>query len=270
LSEWTLNLGDCLAEGGLASLPDGAVAHTICDPPFASEIYERCKKNPGRSNGSGRGRRANNTYSVGLKALTEGAIGTLDDVLGPVAEQIARVTQRWALVFSDVESVHLWRAALEQEEMQHVRVGAWTKEDPMPQFSGDRPAQGFEVCEIAHAASRPRWNGGGKAALWHHAIAKGGDRPDHPCPKPLSLMEELIADFTDPGELVCDPFAGSGTTGVACIRLGRRFIGWEKDPSYYETARKRLGAARQQYELLPRGPKPRQSKLGLSDPEEAA
>jgi site-specific DNA-methyltransferase (adenine-specific) len=65
-------------------------------------------------------------------------------------------------------------------------------------------------------------------------------------------MEALVSDFTDPGELVCDPFAGSGTTGVACIRLGRRFIGWERDPKYFAVAVKRLRAAREQLGLFER------------------
>jgi site-specific DNA-methyltransferase (adenine-specific) len=63
-------------------------------------------------------------------------------------------------------------------------------------------------------------------------------------------MESLVRDFTDPGELVCDPFAGSGTTGVACLRLGRRFVGWEKDERYFRVAVKRLTAAREQLRLF--------------------
>ena len=72
----------------------------------------------------------------------------------------------------------------------------------------------------------------------------------HETQKPVALMSALVRDFTDPGELVCDPFAGSGTTGVACIRLGRRFIGWERDPKYFAVAVKRLTAARGQLRLF--------------------
>jgi DNA modification methylase len=263
-----LRLGDCLGPGGLANLPDKSVDHVICDPPFASEIYQRCKKNPARRNGNGRGRRSTNTYSVGLKALTEGAIGTLDEVLAQSMAEIARITRRWAIVFCDVESVHLVRAALEAGGMRHIRTGAWTKPDAMPQFSGDRPAQGFEVCEIAHSsAERPRWNGGGKPALWHYEISKGLARPDHPCPKPLALMETLISDFTDPGELICDPFAGSGTTLVAAKRLGRNAIGWERDAGFHAAAVKRIEAAREQLVLGGQRTKPKQHTLAL---EEAA
>ena len=55
-------------------------------------------------------------------------------------------------------------------------------------------------------------------------------------------MLELVELFTDPGDLLPDPFCGSGTTGVACLRLGRRFIGIEKDAKYAAIARERLEA----------------------------
>jgi site-specific DNA-methyltransferase (adenine-specific) len=55
-------------------------------------------------------------------------------------------------------------------------------------------------------------------------------------------MVELVSLFTDRCETILDPFAGSGTTGVACLRLGRRFIGIEKAPNYFEIACERLWA----------------------------
>jgi len=55
-------------------------------------------------------------------------------------------------------------------------------------------------------------------------------------------MLELVEAFTDPDEIVLDPFAGSGTTGVACLRLGRRFIGIERDEKYAAAATERLAA----------------------------
>ena len=54
----------------------------------------------------------------------------------------------------------------------------------------------------------------------------------HPTEKPVSLMTELVELYTNPGELVLDPFMGSGTTGVACARLGRRLIGIERERPY--------------------------------------
>jgi site-specific DNA-methyltransferase (adenine-specific) len=62
-------------------------------------------------------------------------------------------------------------------------------------------------------------------------------------------MQLLVRLFSNKGELILDPFAGSGTTGVAALRLGRRFLGWELNAVYVAVARKRLATAREQLEL---------------------
>lgn len=67
----------------------------------------------------------------------------------------------------------------------------------------------------------------------------------HPTQKPVALMEYLIRTYTNPGDTVLDNTMGSGTTGVACANTGRRFIGIERDPTYFDIAQKRIEAARQ-------------------------
>ena len=62
----------------------------------------------------------------------------------------------------------------------------------------------------------------------------------HPTQKPVALMEYLIRTYTNEGDTVLDNCMGSGTTGVACINTGRRFIGIEKDDGYFEIAKKRI------------------------------
>jgi DNA modification methylase len=130
--------------------------------------------------------------------------------------------------------------------LQHIRIGQWVKLNATPQFTGDRPATGAEAVVISHPKGRKRWNGGGTHAVWTHAIAidraSTGEERCHTTQKPVPLMLELVSLFTDPGELVLDAFCGSGTTGVACLRLGRRFIGIEKDSKYAAVARERLRA----------------------------
>jgi site-specific DNA-methyltransferase (adenine-specific) len=72
--------------------------------------------------------------------------------------------------------------------------------------------------------------------------------------KPLGLMEAILRDYTEPGDLVLDRFTGGGTTGVAAIRLGRRFHGYERKPEHFAIAVKRLRAAREQRRLFPEQP----------------
>lgn len=65
----------------------------------------------------------------------------------------------------------------------------------------------------------------------------------HPTQKPVELMEWLVKTYTSPGETVLDPFMGSGSTGVACIQTGRKFIGCELDPHFFDVAQNRLKTA---------------------------
>lgn len=65
----------------------------------------------------------------------------------------------------------------------------------------------------------------------------------HPTQKPVALMEYLIRTYTNEGDTVLDNTMGSGTTGVACVNTNRQFIGIERDPQYYEIARRRIAEA---------------------------
>ena len=75
-------------------------------------------------------------------------------------------------------------------------------------------------------------------------------------------MADLVKLFTNFGESVIDPFMGSGTTGVACVKLGRKFIGIELDPTYFDIACKRIEEAYRQPDMfIAPPPKPVQDKL---------
>lgn len=229
----------------------GVVEHVITDPPYARDVYVRLTQ-PNTNAGSEtykrlsvpavgkQGRPIHDLKTGSLARMAAGDIGSIDEQLEEVAGHIARLTKRWALVFSDVETIQRWRSALEAGGMRYVRTGAWAKPDAMPQMSGDRPAVGFEPATICHAKGPMQWNGGGRPALWIYNTCKGADRPDHPCPKPEELMDKLVFDFTDYMETVLDPFMGSGTTLVAAKRLGRKAIGIELEEKYCEIAAKRL------------------------------
>lgn len=197
------------------------------------------------------------------------------EVRDAVARQAGRLATRWVLVFCQVEAVSKWQDCLTAGGLNYKRTCLWIKPDGQPQLSGDRPGMGYETIVLAHAKGKTRWNGGGKVGIYE-ALRHQDHGPRHlrhPTVKPLPLMEALIRDFTDPGDLIVDPFAGSGTTGVAAVRLGRRFIGWECDPNFHALAVKRLTDAREQPELLAlerfereAGAKRKQTTLDLDKP----
>jgi site-specific DNA-methyltransferase (adenine-specific) len=73
-----------------------------------------------------------------------------------------------------------------------------------------------------------------------HVASEGS--PIHPTQKPVALFEYLIRTYTDPGDLVLDTFIGSGTTAIACMRSGRNYIGFERDPEFFSAAVRRIKA----------------------------
>jgi hypothetical protein len=237
-------LGDC--RDVLPTLD--AVDHVITDPPYDEHTHGKQRRGsatPGRGKQFGLGKATISVERhVGFAALT-------DDQMDVQASEYARLAQRWVLVFCAMEQQADWMAALTDIGLEHVRFGVWHKTGSTPQFSGDRPGTACEAIEIAHRPGRKSWNGGGGFGMWTHPIVKEhtGERR-HPTQKPLPLMAELIELFTDPGDLILDPFMGSGTTLVAAKELGRRAIGIELDPKHVETAIRRLKATAYKPRLL--------------------
>jgi site-specific DNA-methyltransferase (adenine-specific) len=214
----------------------------ITDPPYSDYVHSKSRRGGSDGltlDGSGRsvqGASFNRVKEFGFEALTSATRLT-------VSAQVARLARRWSLVFSDIESAHLWREDLTAFNLDYCRTGAWVKLGATPQFTGDRPAAGFEAITICHPKGRKKWNGGGTHAVWKHAIVLNRSHDDprlHTTQKPQNLMSELISLFTDQGETILDPFMGSGTTLRAAKDLGRKAIGIEIEERYCEIAAKRL------------------------------
>lgn len=112
----------------------------------------------------------------------------------------------------------------------------------------DNAGSGFADCELAWtsfdtAVRKFKWK-------WHGMLQEkmGRDKEQryHPTQKPVALMKWIIEKYTSPDDLILDPFSGSGTTGVAAIQTGRRFLGFEIDPRWVDLANKRIEAAKAQ------------------------
>ena len=108
----------------------------------------------------------------------------------------------------------------------------------------------FADCEIA-------WTSFDKPAkmfryLWSGMLQENMRQKEerfHPTQKPIALMEWIIKNFSKQGDVICDPFMGSGSTGIAALKLQRRFIGVEIDEKYFEIAKKRIGGWENQSRL---------------------
>lgn len=85
-------------------------------------------------------------------------------------------------------------------------------------------------------------------------VANGGTKEteDHPAPMPYSLASDHIETWTNVGDMVADPFTGSGTTGIAAVKLGRRFTGIEIEPEYFDIACRRIERATKQLDMFAR------------------
>jgi DNA modification methylase len=105
----------------------------------------------------------------------------------------------------------------------------------------------FADCELAwtnwpKAVRRLQWR-------WHGMIRQGNEERFHPTQKPLEVMKWVI-ELCPKSETILDPFMGSGTTGVAAIQMGRKFIGIEREPKYFDIACKRIEQAYAQRSLF--------------------
>lgn len=136
---------------------------------------------------------------------------------------------------------HPWRG----DWRQHL---VWDK-GPCVGGGGDRATCWKFTWELIQVAGFGALNGKRESAVLKHYVSQA-DYKYHPTQKPLSLMRYLIEKLTRPGDLVFDPFCGSGSTGVACVELDRRFIGVELNPEYAAIARQRIAAARAETPLF--------------------
>jgi site-specific DNA-methyltransferase (adenine-specific) len=234
-AQWCVIGGDCRA------VPWPVVDHVITDPPYEAQAHtlqRRVARDVAPANAPPTSEIDSRGRKMEVEPLSFAPIS--EELRGWAGLEMARVAKRWIVAFCQVEAAVKWSEALAAGGATTKRIGVWVKPDGMPQFSGDRPGMGYESMVFAHRKGRSRWNGGGRVGVFIHN--KHDERAGHETQKPLPLMLELVELFTDPGELVLDPFCGSGTTGVACLRLGRRFIGIERDAKYAAIARERLTA----------------------------
>jgi len=122
----------------------------------------------------------------------------------------------------------------------------------------DNGDNGYADCELAWTSFKTairkvkwRWQG-----FLQERMGQDKEKRYHPTQKPVGVMKWIIERYTKPGDLILDPFFGSGTTGVAAVRMGRHFIGIEINPDYCKIAEKRIQDERDKYALFNETPEP--------------
>jgi len=117
-----------------------------------------------------------------------------------------------------------------------TRLIVWEKTNPSPMNGEYIWLSGVEVCVFGKRKGAT-FNAHCRNTVLRYPC---GERDIHPTQKPLMLIQDLISVSTKKGDIVLDPFMGSGTTGVACANLGRCFIGIEKDGAFFEKCENRI------------------------------
>jgi len=235
IGDCRLILGDCLEVMPML----GKVSHIFSDPPYEDSLHAAKNKLRGR---------LRKDSGPELKGLSFAGINS---IRGDVVKASSDICEGWFIAFCTVEGVWKWAEEINASEMKYKRACAWVKPDCTPQLNGQGPAQGFECFVSAWCGTgKSTWNAGGKRGVYKHNVNPPDRQGGHPTEKPWRLFAELLSDFTSKDDVILDNFMGSGTTLVACAKLGRKGIGIELDPDYFQIACERVQKAYDQPDLF--------------------
>lgn len=240
----TLYLGDALK--ALASLPDASVDCAMTDPPYSSggmvrgdRLQDVHTKYVNSDSGSGNLLQAftgDNRDQIGYWFWVSLWVSELRRILKPGSV---------CALFTDWRQLPITTSALQAGGFVWRGIVAWHK-------PAARPTQGrfTNACEyVAWGTNGPRELEGGALSGFYTVNPPRGEDREHITQKPVELMTKLL-QVAPEGGLVIDPFMGSGTTGVACAKTGRHFIGVEQETSHFDTACERIAAAHAQGRLF--------------------
>lgn len=226
-----LNYIDCLdCLDGIKAVPDNSVDLVVADPPyFLSMGHAGCRDN------------AFNTNSDQVNSnRTFGDLTIAKPFYRQLFQEIRRVLKPdGAFYFFTDWRGYAFYFPIMAEELPVRNLIVWDK------ISGPGSYYPFthELIIYGTYARKLRHKGG--TNIWRlKSFASGAAKTDgkkvHPTQKPVEIITKMIEDSTDPGMVVLDPFMGSGTTAVACLRTGRNYIGFEQKEKYHAIAQSRI------------------------------
>lgn len=236
IGDCTLYLGDCLEV--MAGLD--AVDSVITDPPYSSGA--RTSAGVVGRGGMSRGQRWASKPITNDRMTVTGFTWLIRNV---AASAYALLPEGGSLLsFIDWRQYPTLYGVVESVNFRVQGVAVWDKEH-MALGNGFRNQHEF----LLHAAKGvPNIFNKGTPNVLRHTRISSSDT--HPTEKPVGLLELAMPVVSDKGQLILDPFMGSGTTGVACVNLDRKFIGIELEEEYFDIACKRIEEAYNQPRLF--------------------
>jgi modification methylase len=247
----TILIGDCIAQ--MNALPAGSVDLVFADPPYYLQL-EQSLTRPDQSKVDAVDDDWDKFESFAhYDAFTRAWLGAARRLLKPDGAL-------W--VIGSYHNIFRVGTALQDLDFWLLNDVVWRKANPMPNFRGTRFTNAHEtlIWAARERKSRVTFNyealkaGNDDTQMrsdWLFALCTGGERLKdaadgklHPTQKPEALLHRILMATSKPGDVVLDPFFGTGTTGAVARRLGRHFIGIEQDTTYAGAALRRLGAVK--------------------------
>ncbi len=145
------------------------------------------------------------------------------------------------IIFYDIWKSNIIKDFATKYKFKQHRVCQWQKTNPVPVNSKTNYlSNAIEYFFTFVKGKKPTFNSEYDNGVYRFPICHGKERLDHPTQKPLLLFVDLIKKHSNPGDLVLDTFAGSGTTGDAAIQTDRKYIVGERDKKYFDILEQRL------------------------------
>ena len=158
------------------------------------------------------------------------------DMLSEFVQEFYRVLRKGgtAIIFFDLWKISDLKTIYESAKFKQLRFIEWIKTNPQPRNSNvNYLTNAREIAITAVKGGKPTFNSKYDNGIYEYPVYSGKDR-FHPTQKSLLLFEDLIKKHSSEGEVVLDPFLGSGTTALASRNTGRNFLGCEVDENFYK------------------------------------
>jgi len=203
---------DCLV--GMQEIPDKSIPMILTDIPYG---------------------KLNDISESGMRKLKKGDADSVTFDLKELVNTLCKKATQTIYMFCSTEQVSTIRETMDANGMT-TRLCIWEKTNPSP-MNGEYLWLSSVECCVFGRFPKATFHEFCKSPVWHYPC---GQSNEHPTQKPVDLFRYIIRTSSNHGDTILDPFMGSGTTAIAAIREGRKFMGFEISEQYYHLANKRL------------------------------